>query len=79
MRNPNMNGNTASCLLYVLQTEFAVVYAKRSKSFVHSLHDTVTYKKTLRDHFKSTIEWQSEVFYVTRFFRNDYYQFNVKN
>lgn len=50
-----------------------------SNALVELLHETVPYKKALKDHLHKLIDWQGEVFYVNRFYRSDDHIFKVNN
>lgn len=59
------------CPLYSMRGRF---HAIRSNYLIHLLHGTSSYKKNLTSHPQTPTKWQSDIFYVNEFFRNDDYQ-----
>lgn len=58
-------------VLFPLESLLECVHVVQANLLLQLMHDNVLYEKTLRQVLNPNAEWQSEVFYLNRFLRND--------
>lgn len=56
--------------LFPLDSVSRRAHVVQSNALLQLLHDIFAYRKVMEDHMNTTTEWQSELFYVSRSYRN---------